>query len=168
MSKIGASGGNKLQEQQMTLREVLKMAIDKEVASRFLYIGLRQRVKNPAGKDAFQSLAEQEEVHQEILEEYLHGKLKEGTLSADLVVDYKIADLLEQPEITPSMDLKDVFLLAAQKEKASHDLYSCLAEIHPNGHVKRLLIDLASQELEHKNKVENLYTEVAFPQTDGG
>jgi len=27
---------------------------------------------------------------------------------------------------------------------------------------------LASQELEHKQKAEFLYTEVAFPQTDGG
>ncbi|GAG30212.1 unnamed protein product [marine sediment metagenome] len=28
--------------------------------------------------------------------------------------------------------------------------------------------ELASQELEHKQKAEFLYTEVAFPQTDGG
>jgi rubrerythrin len=31
-----------------------------------------------------------------------------------------------------------------------------------------LLEDLAAQELEHKQKVEFLFTEVAFPQTDGG
>ena len=66
------------------------------------------------------------------------------------------------------MDMKDVFLLAANKEKSAHDLYTCLSEIHPNGQVKHLLEDLASQELEHKNRLENLYTEVAFPQTDGG
>ena len=30
------------------------------------------------------------------------------------------------------------------------------------------LEELAAQELEHKNRVETLYTEVAFPQTDGG
>jgi rubrerythrin len=153
---------------QMTLKEVLEEAIQKEIMSRFLYIGLRQRVKKQASRDAFQSLAEQEELHQRILEDYLHGKFTEGCLSSGLVVDYKIAENLDQPEISPTMDMKDVFLAAAIKEKASHDLYTSLAGIHPNGHVKHLLEELANQELEHKNRLENLYNEVAFPQTDGG
>ena len=155
-------------EKQLTLKEVLEGAIQKEIMSRFLYIGLRQRVKKQASRDAFQALAEQEEVHQRILEDYLHGRFKEGLLSPSVVVDYKVADYLDQPDISPTMELKDVFLLAANKEKTAHDLYTTLAGIHPNGYVKRLLEDLASQELEHKNRIENLYTEVAFPQTDGG
>jgi rubrerythrin len=153
---------------EITLREVLDSAIQKEILSRFLYVGLRQRVKNQASKDAFQALAEQEEMHQHILEDYLHGKLKEGALNAGLVVDYKIADCLDQPEISPTMEMKEVFLLAAKKEKAAHDLYINLSAIHPNGTVKHLLENLASQELEHKNLIETLYTEVAYPQTDGG
>lgn len=136
--------------------------------SRFLYVGLRQRSKKQSVKDAFQALADQEEIHQKILEDYLRGKLKEGSLNPGLVVDYKIVECLDQPEILPTMELKDVFSLAASKEKASHYLYSYLAAIHPNGHIKHLLEDLAAQELEHKNRVEILYTEVAFPQTDGG
>jgi rubrerythrin len=158
----------KKMENQLTLREVLEGAIQKEIMSRFLYIGLRQRVKNQASRDAFQSLAEQEVVHQCILEDYLHGQFKEGVLSSDLVLDYKIAEYLDQPEISPTMEIKDVFLLAANKEKIAHDLYARLSEIHPNGHVKHLLENLAAQELEHKHRLESLYTEVAFPQTDGG
>jgi rubrerythrin len=153
---------------QMTLHEVLESAIQKEILSRFLYVGLRQRVKNPASKEAFQSLAEQEEVHQQVLEDYLHGRLKEGALDTDIVVDYKIADCLDQPEISPTMEISEVFLLAAKKEKAAHDLYANLSAIHSNGTVKHLLDNLAMQELEHKNRLETLYTEVAFPQTDGG
>jgi rubrerythrin len=153
---------------QMTLGEVLEDSIQKEIMSRFLYVGLRQRVKNQAAKDAFQDLADQEETHQRILEEYLHGKLKEGALGHSIVVDYKIAEYLDQPEISPTMELKDIFLLAAKKEKAAHDLYAGLAEIHPNGQVQHLLHDLANQELEHKKRIETLFTEVAFPQTDGG
>lgn len=153
---------------QLTLDEVLEGAIQKEIMSRFLYISLRQRVKNKVSKEAFQDLADQEEVHQRILEDYLHGRIKEGTLSGGLVVDYKIADCLDQPEISPTMMLQDVFLLAANKEKAAHDLYKALSAIHPDGQVKHLLEYLAGQELEHKNRIEKLYTEAAFPQTDGG
>jgi rubrerythrin len=152
----------------LTLWEVLQAAIQKEIMSRFLYTGLRQRVRNPSAREAFKALADQEEVHQQVLEDYLHGKLKEGSLSSGLVVDYKIADCLEQPEISPTMELKEVFLVAAQKEKAAHDLYFNLAAIHPNGQIKHLLEDLAGQEMEHKNRVEALYSEVAYPQTDGG
>jgi rubrerythrin len=129
---------------------------------------LRQRVKNQASKDAFQALADQEAVHQRILEEYLQGKLKEGALGHEIVVDYKIAEHLDQTEISPTMELKEVFLLAANREKAAHELYAGLAAIHPNGQVQHLLQDLANQELEHKQRIETLFTEVAFPQTDGG
>jgi len=75
---------------------------------------------------------------------------------------------LEQPQLSLEMKLKDVFLLAANCEKASHEFYLSLAQIHPDGEVKRLIEELATQELDHKQKVEFLYTEVAFPQTDGG
>jgi rubrerythrin len=153
---------------RLTLHEVLEGAIQKEIMSRFLYISLQQKVKNIATKEAFQALADQEEVHQRVLEDYLHGRIKEGALNADLVVDYKITDCLDQPEILPTMALQDVFLLAAKKEQAAHDLYLGLAEIHPSGQVKILLQNLASQEKEHKNRVESLYVEAAFPQTDGG
>jgi rubrerythrin len=159
---------NKASSLNLTLREVLQEAIHKEIEAHVMYAGLKSRVNNSSAKDALQDLAEQESTHQHILEDYLHGKLKEGILNIGMVVDYKIAEYLDQPEVSPSMELKDVFLLAANKEKASHELYLQLAAIHPNGHVKHLLEELAAQELTHKLRVEELFNEVAFPQTDGG
>ena len=153
---------------QLTLKEVLGRAIQKEIESRHLYSGLRQKMTDEAAKDAFQELARQEQGHQQLLEQYLHGELMGGTLSRGQVMDYKITEHFNQPEISPDMKLKDTFLLAANREKASHELYLGLARIHPAGEVKRLLERLAAQELGHKQRVEFLYTEVAFPQTNGG
>ena len=153
---------------QFTLKEVLEMAIQKEIGSRLLYIDLSQKMKDQVAKDAFQELAQQEQGHQNLLEQYLRGELKGGTLSRGQIVDYKIAEYIDQPEISPDMKLKDVFLLAANREKVSHEFYLGLASIHPAGEAKRLLEELALQELKHKQKVEFLYSEVAFPQTDGG
>ena len=153
---------------EFTLNEILEKAIQKEKDSRLLYFDLSMRVKDPVAKDAFQELARQEEGHQRRLEQYQRGELREGTLSKGQVVDYKIAEYLYQPEISPDMQLKDVFLIAANREMHSHELYLALARIHPEGEAKRLFEELASQELEHKRRVELLYTEVAFPQTDGG
>lgn len=151
-----------------TLREILEMAIHKEADSRSLYADLSQLMNDEAAKDAFQELARQEQGHQNLLEKYLRGELTKGALRHTQPVDYKIAETLKQPEISPTMNLKDIFTLAAIREKLSHELYLGLAGIHPDGEVKRLFEELAAQELEHKRRVEFLYTEVAFPQTAGG
>jgi len=153
---------------QLTLKDVLQKAIQKQIESQHLSSDLSQKITDESTRDASQELARQEHGHQQLLEQYLRGELKGGTLSRGQVIDYKIAERLNQPAISPDMKLKDVFLLAANRERASHEFYLSLAQIHPAGEVKRLLEELASQELEHKQKAEFLYTEVAFPQTDGG
>jgi rubrerythrin len=153
---------------QLTLKEVLERGIRKEIEAQRLYIALSQMVKDKAARDAFQKLSQQEKGHQRRLEQYLRGDLKSGALSIGHSVDYKIAELLGEPEVSSDMELKDTFLLAANREKASHEFYLSLARIHPKGEVKKLLEKLAAQELEHKQRVESLYTEVAFPQTNGG
>jgi rubrerythrin len=153
---------------QLTVENVLKKAIEKEIESQQLYRDLSQKMKDKAAKDAFRQLSREELGHEKLLRKYLRGELREGALKREQVLDYKIAEYLESPEISPGMKLKDVFLLAANREKASHEFYLSLAVVHPSGPVKRLLEQLASQELGHKQRVEFLYTETAFPQTDGG
>ena len=153
---------------QLTLKDVLQKAIQKEIESQRLYSDLSQKMNEEAARDAFQELARQEHGHQQLLEQYLRGELKGGTLSSGQTIDYKIAERLDQPAISRDMKLKDVFLLAANRKRASHEFYLSLAQIHPAGEVERLLEELAAQELEHKQRVEFLYSEVAFPQTNGG
>ena len=152
----------------LNLKEVLVMAIRKEIDSQHLYRDLSQQMTDEAAIDVLQELVRQEQGHQQLLEQYLRGELQGGMLSQEQSIDYKIVERLDQPEISPDMRIKDVFLLAANHEKESHEFYLALAQIHPDGEVKRLIEGLASQELEHKQRVEFLYTEVAFPQTDGG
>jgi rubrerythrin len=153
---------------QLTVGNILKKAIQKEIESQHLYRDLSQKMTDEAAKDAFRQLSQEELEHEKLLRKYLRGEFKQGALKREHVLDYKIAEHLEQPELSPGMKLKDVFLLAANREKASHEFYLSLAGAHPAGEVKRLLEKLASEELKHKQRVEFLYTETAFPQTDGG
>ncbi len=152
----------------VTLEEILNKAIEKEVYAQQLYLSLSQKVNDETARDTFLELAQQEQGHQNLLERYQRGELTEGALGQEQAIDYKIAERLNQPELSVDMKLQEVFLLAANREMASHDFYLSLAQIHPAGEVKRLLEELAAQELEHKQRVEFLYTEVAFPQTNGG
>ncbi len=49
---------------QLTLKEVLGKAIQKEIESQLLYASLRGKMSDTAAKDAFQGLARQEQGHQ--------------------------------------------------------------------------------------------------------
>ena len=151
-----------------TLKEALNRAIQKENQSRLLYLSLSDRVKDPAVGEAFQDLAHLEQGHRERLESYLHGEIKEGVLSGGQVIEYQIAEKLEWPEISADMTLKEAFQLAVHWEQESHELYLNLAQIHPPGPVKNLLEELASQELEHKQRVAALYAQVTFTQNEVG
>jgi rubrerythrin len=153
---------------RLTVQSILEKAIEKEIESQRLYLDLSRKMTDVAAKEAFLKLSHEEKGHEELLRKYQRGELGVGGLKPDSVLDYKIAEYLDQPQITPDMTLKDSFLLAANREKASHEFYIRLAVAHPPGRVKRLLEQLAAQELEHKRRVEFLYTEVAFPQTAGG
>lgn len=153
---------------ELTLQQILEGAIQKEIQSQEIYSDLSNKVIEENVKYALQELAQQEKEHQELLESYLQGRFEEGVLGLDQLVDYKIAEHFNEPEVSPGMNLKDVFILAADREKAANEFYLNLAEMHPEGEVKSLLENLASQEMSHKHKVEFLFTEVAFPQTDGG
>jgi rubrerythrin len=153
---------------QCTLNHILEMAIQKEIESQHLYSKLSGKVTDDAAKDVLRQLSQQEQRHKEILEQYQRGDLKAGALGQEQSIDYKIAEHFDQPQISPDMELKDIFLLAANREMSSHEFYLTLARLHPAGKAKRLLEELASQELKHKHRVEDLYTQVAFPQTAGG
>ncbi len=153
---------------QTVLKEILEVAIQREIEAQRLYTGLSQKVTDEEAQHALEGLAREEKGHQSRLEGYLEGRLSGGALSIKQAVDYKIAEMAGKTEPTGDMGLKETFLLAANREKASHALYTGLAGMHPPGEARKLLEELAAQELGHKQRVESLYTQVAFPQTDGG
>ena len=157
-----------MQSGQITVSELLQKAVQREIESQRLYVSFSERVTLPDARYAFNILYQQERGHQVILEKYLNGGFARGALDIKSIVDYHIAEYLDQPEINADMRLTDIFLLAANREKKANEFYISLAALHPNGEVRTLLEKLASEELGHKNKVEQMYTEVAFPQTDGG
>ena len=66
------------------------------------------------------------------------------------------------------LSLRDVLDKAILKEIESQRLYTDLSQKVKDNSARTVFQDLARQELEHKQRIESLYTEVAFPQTDGG
>ena len=152
----------------LNIKEILDLAILKEIEAQKIYADLCNKIESQSAREAFQTLILQENQHQIVLEKYRSGSLNHGGLHMEHPCDFHIAEHFAKPRAEARMNLKDAFLLAADTEKESHEFYIKLAHLHVPGEVRALLEKLASQELEHKVTVESLFTEVAFPQTDGG
>jgi rubrerythrin len=156
-------------EKESQLGKILEFAIEKEEAARRFYLGLAGRVSDASTQDNLRYLAAEEAKHKEFLEKYLRGEIPEGALRLTEVVDYRILEHLEEePAVSESLSPEEAFLLAAKRERAACDLYEGLSRLHPQGPVRDLLKKMAGEESRHKEKVEYLYANTAFPQTSGG
>jgi rubrerythrin len=150
------------------LEYLLDIAIRNEEEAYDFYISLHDRVADKEAKDTLAFLADEEKKHKEILLKYKQGGFGPDTLKLDAVIDYKIAEHVEKPAIEKDIATKDIYLVAADKELNAHNFYKSLAEIEPAGEVKDLLMKMANEELKHKEKVEYLYSNTSFTQTEGG
>ncbi|OGP54993.1 MAG: hypothetical protein A2Y65_11195 [Deltaproteobacteria bacterium RBG_13_52_11] len=150
------------------VKSIIDTAIQKEREAHEFYKDLYNFVEDTIAKDALLFLAEEEKKHEEFLQNYLEGRYGADALQLADVIDYEIAQYLGMPDIGKGMEAKDIYLVAAHRELNSYNFYKNLADIHPDGEVKDLLLKMANQELKHKEKVEYLYSNTAFPQTAGG
>ena len=150
------------------LEEVITIAIQREEEAIAFYQNIFSRVQDETAKDTLAFLAGEEKKHKEFLVNYRAGKYKAAALRMTVAVDYKIAEHLEKPDPAANLKSKDAYLVAAHRELASYNFYTALAALHPDGELKQLLVKIASEELRHKEKVEYLFANTAFPQTDGG
>lgn len=152
----------------ITLDELLDKAIKREEEAFDFYSKLGTSIADPAVKDALKYLADQEKKHREFLVSYKSGKTGSSALRMSEVIDYSIAQHMDKPDIEKDLNTQDVYLVAAHRELNSYNFYKGLAEIHSDGEVKDMLLKMAGEELKHKEKVEYLYSNTAFTQTQGG
>jgi rubrerythrin len=150
------------------IKAVMETAIQKEIEAQAFYTNLSNLVEDAIARDALIFLVGEEKKHEQFLRDYLKGAYGANALRLDKVIDYEIAQYLETPDIKKGMEAKDVYLVAAHRELNAYNFYKNLAEVHADGEVKELLLKMANEELRHKEKVEYLYSNTAFPQTAGG
>jgi rubrerythrin len=150
------------------VKAVIETAIQKEREAQAFYTNLYNLVEDAIARDALLFLVGEEKKHEQFLRDYLKGAYGANALRLDKVIDYEIAQYLDTPDIKKGMEAKDVYLVAAHRELNAYNFYKNLAEVHADGEVKELLLKMANEELRHKEKVEYLYSNTAFPQTAGG
>ncbi len=154
--------------ENLRLGALMDRAIKNEEDAFEFYMGLHGLVEDPVAKETLQFLAGEETKHREFLMAYRDGLKPFSALRMDEVIDYGIAQYVDAPDIQKNMNSIEVYLVAAHRELNSYHFYKNLAAIQPAGEAKEMLLQMAQQELKHKEKVEYLYSNTAFPQTAGG
>lgn len=146
----------------------INLAIDREIEAYDFYMDLHNRVSDKSAKEALLWIAGEENKHKEFLISYKEGKISKGTLKLSEADDQKIAEHVSAPEIKPQMDTKDVYLIAAHRELAAYTFYNEFAKLQSDSETKELILKIAGEEMKHKEKVEYLYSNTVFSQTEGG
>jgi rubrerythrin len=159
--------GGLIMERQ-PLKDLIEKAVKNEEDARNFYLGLYDMVEDALAKETLKFLAGEELAHKEFLLDYLKGEKKFIALAMDEPIDYHIAQYTARPDPKANMNSSEVYLVAAHRELNSYKFYKGLAAAQPAGKVKEMLLTMAYQELKHKEKVEYLYSNTAFPQTAGG
>jgi len=153
---------------QLSMEEVIDQAIEREEESCALYEKLTGIVEDDASRDTLHFMAGEELKHKAMLQKYKNGEMGSEVLSLRTVADARVVEALGTPDMSGPLQHKDIFLFAAGREKASYEFYQRLAALQPPGNLQTMLYAFAGEELRHKEKVEYLYCNAAFPQTDGG
>jgi rubrerythrin len=151
-----------------TIADVIDLAIQREEEAYDFYMDIRAKVQDAGVKDTVEFIAGEEKKHKAFLVAYRDGNYGADALRMSDVVEYRIAEYLEEPEISEDSSREAVYLIAAHRESRSHQFYTEVANMHADGELKTVLLKMANEELKHKEKMEYLYANTAFPQTSGG
>lgn len=148
--------------------DIVEIAIKREEDAYDFYMDILQKVTDTSVKDTLKFIAGEEKKHKAFWVNYRDGNFGAEALRMSDVVDYKIAEYMEEPEVEKNPKPEDVYLVASHRELRSHQFYNQLAKLHAEGEPREMLFKMANEELKHKEKMEYLYANTAFPQTSGG
>lgn len=140
---------------------ILDRAVANEESAAAFYRQAAGRASDPVTRDALEGLMRDEIEHKQLIEEFKNGArpLPEGTTSGGSLIE-----CLAVPDFAADMSPPDAFLLAAKKEKLAVEFYENWAKLYSEGAERDLLLRLAEIERRHKAKVEDLFTNAAFPE----
>ncbi len=143
-------------------RKIITDAISKEVESYVFYRSVYEKVSDKALKSTFNELAGEEKKHREFLEGLLVKPMKD--LHFDETRDYKVAKTIDRPTVTIDMKPIDGLKLAIKKEEDAMELYKGLSAASKDAEMKKLFDSLTKMETSHKARLEDIFTNQAFPE----
>ncbi len=143
-------------------KKIIATAIDREVEAYTFYRTIADKVKDKVLKDLFDELAGEEKKHREFLTAFLTKDFSKMKFAAGH--DYKVGDTLPSPKLTADLKPLEGLVLAIRKELEAMQMYTQLAAAAEDTETQLLFSQLANMERGHKARLEDIYTNMAFPE----
>jgi rubrerythrin len=147
---------------QDDFKKIISRAIDGEIEAFGFYHSVAEKAKDKNLKMLFNELAEEEAGHRLTLAGFLTKTPAQLHFSESK--DYKVVDSLPTPPLTADLKPLDGLVIAIKKELEAMQMYTQLANTSTEAAQKSIFLELASMERGHKNKLEDIYTNMAFPE----
>jgi rubrerythrin len=147
---------------QDEFKKIMLRAIDNEMEAYTFYRTISDKAKDKNLKDLFDELAKDEAKHKLTLEGFL-TKTPEKLHFAESK-DYKVIDAIFTPPLTTDLKPLDGLVIAIKKELEAMQMYTHLANTSADTAQKNIFLELASMERGHKSRLEDIYTNMAFPE----
>jgi rubrerythrin len=143
-------------------KKIISRAIGSEIEAYTFYRAVSDKVKDKNLKGLFSELAGDEEKHRLTLEGFL--KQAPEKLHFSTSQDYKVVDPLPTPPLTVDLKPLDGLVIAIKTELEAMQMYTQLANTSTDKGQKTIFTELASMERGHKSRLEDIYTNMAFPE----
>ena len=144
------------------LNELLDAAIDKEIASRELYIAAQTKTRDPGARTLLKELADEEVEHSELLKKLKEKGWEKQDWHQGRVQNLRISEHLTGGETLEGAGLQDTLIFAMKREQEAVEFYSRMTEITRDVTAKRLCEKLVHEELKHKLRLETFYDDYFY------
>ena len=145
----------------LELEAIINSAIAQEELSHEFYRRMANLVTHQDTKETFEYLAKDELEHKHFLQSCM---TPQGCKLAGQAQNVHLAEMLKAPQFHDDLTPKEALVIAMKREEGSYKFYQALAALQPPGEIRAFLEKMAQEELNHKEKVEYLYDNAAFPE----
>lgn len=136
-----------------TFFDIMTFARAKEKEAALFYLHCRNEAKRPELKKIFLELAEEEERHMLLLDQFTD----EPPETVEPVTDLKIGDYLIDMTFHPDMTYRELLVLAIKREEKAYQFYRDVTKTESGKAHRTLFQKLANEELKHKRRLEDEY-----------
>jgi rubrerythrin len=141
---------------------ILATAIAAEVEAQKFYAGLAGKVSDAYLRSMFLELVQEEQKHEKILLEFKADGV--GHIHFKNAPDFKVSETLQRPEFSSDMKPADAVAVAMKNEEEAMNRYISLGDACTDPDQKKVFMELAAMEREHKNRMENAFVDIGYPE----
>ena len=145
-----------------TPSQVLNRAIGKEEEARMMYEIYAGKVEDRQSKQLLQELANEELGHKRALEKI--DPAHPGTFTTQEIPSTAFGESLDRPQISKEATMQEVLKYAIAEEIDAFGFYESLTKYTEDQSFRNLLNRLASEEKQHKQKLERMYDDMSQPE----